>query len=298
LPRNTLLVIKDIGSILTPVLQSHGWINLAPAQRIADGFRYSLLIDRSCPVSIEVISHSGDIRCYADRALDPHQAYKLRKMLSRMLSLDFPIGEFCDACKIKKKGDYLDLAMAGWGRMLRSPSGWEDAVKTLCTTNASWPYTQSMCRSLCSEFGETTPSGDKTFPHPNKISRKTYGLLFNKAKMGYRTASLIKLSRNALLTSSWLLNGNYPCESALYEEIRSWAGFGKYATDHLMVLLGFYGYLPIDREVALYLGVRNFSDRLYSKISRFNEWGKFRFVAYKLERIRKRKNWTGEKNSR
>ena len=294
MPRNTLLVLKDIGSFLTPVLHSHGWINLAPAERIEDGFRYSLLIDRSCPVSIEVISRSGDIRCYADKALDPRQAYKLRKILSRMLSLDFPVGEFCDTCERQKKEDYLSLAIKGWGRMLRCPTAWEDAVKTLCTTNASWSYTKSMCKSICSEFGETTPSGRKTFPHPDEISGKSPRLLFKIARMGYRTGSLIELSRKALSSSSWLLTGEYPSESALYKEINSWTGFGKYATDHLMILLGFYGYLPVDREVALHLGVRNQGNRSFSGVSKFKEWGKFRFVAYKLERIAKKRNWIGD----
>jgi hypothetical protein len=269
---------------------------LAPAERIANGFRYSLLIDRSCPLSIEVISHSGDLKCHADRTLNARQTNRLRKILFRMLSMDFPVGEFCDTCKRLKRENYIGLANKGWGRMLRSPTAWEDAVKTLCTTNASWHYTQSMCKSLCSEFGEATPSGGKTFPHPDKISGKPYSFLFKKARMGYRTKSLITLSQNALSNSSWLLKGDYPSESDLYREINSWTGFGKYATDHLMVLLGFYGYLPVDREVALYLGVRNHGNRSFSSISKFREWGKFRFLAYKLGRIAKRRNWIGDKD--
>src|SRR5262249_61987334 len=53
-----------------------------------------------------------------------------------------------------------DLAWAalGAGRMLRSPTVWEDLVKTLCTTNCSWGLTTKMVRALVRELGE--PAAD------------------------------------------------------------------------------------------------------------------------------------------
>jgi len=78
-------------------------------------------------------------------------------------------------------------------------------------------------------------------------------------------------------------------------EIRSWHGFGNYATRHLLVLMGYHQYLPIDREVGNHLGIRKPGDRDSNLDStHFDEWGRFRFTAYKLTRVVRRLNWIGD----
>ena len=52
--------------------------------------------------------------------------------------------------------DLPDLRWAlarGAGRLLRSPTVFEDAVKTLCTTNCSWALTRLMVERLCDALG-------------------------------------------------------------------------------------------------------------------------------------------------
>src|SRR5512138_1381741 len=58
----------------------------------------------------------------------------------------------------------------GAGRLLRSPTVWEDAVKTLCTTNCSWALTRAMASRLCERIGEPSPSGARTFPAPGAMA--------------------------------------------------------------------------------------------------------------------------------
>ena len=53
----------------------------------------------------------------------------------------------------------------GAGRMLRSPTAFEDAVKTLCTTNCSWSLTKVMVGKLVSEFGSVSSDGRPCFSY-------------------------------------------------------------------------------------------------------------------------------------
>ena len=54
---------------------------------------------------------------------------------------------------------------AGAGRMLRSPTVFEDLVKTICTTNCTWSATVRMVTALVDELG-VAAFGGRTFPTP------------------------------------------------------------------------------------------------------------------------------------
>src|SRR5213075_497888 len=59
----------------------------------------------------------------------------------------------------------LEWAIAGAGRMLRSPTVFEDVVKTICTTNCSWSLTTKMVNALVTELGEPAVGGDGPLSH-------------------------------------------------------------------------------------------------------------------------------------
>ncbi|HEX6398998.1 MAG TPA: hypothetical protein VF108_00835, partial [Actinomycetota bacterium] len=54
----------------------------------------------------------------------------------------------------------LAWAAAGAGRMLRSPTVFEDVVKTVCTTNCAWSATVRMVDALVTHLGEPALGGD------------------------------------------------------------------------------------------------------------------------------------------
>ena len=115
--------------------------------------------------------------------------------------------------------------------------------------------------------------------------------------MGYRSKSLMMLAKKAASGDvPWLLDfSKVPAAHTAEREISSWHGFGPYATKHLLVLMGFHEYLPIDREVGSHLGIRKPGDRgSHLDSDHFEDWGKFRFTAYKLTRVAKRVNWIGD----
>ena len=67
--------------------------------------------------------------------------------------------------------DDPDLAWAARaGRMLRSPTVFEDVVKTVCTTNCAWGATVRMVNALVASLGEPAVGGDgpltNAFPTP------------------------------------------------------------------------------------------------------------------------------------
>jgi hypothetical protein len=60
----------------------------------------------------------------------------------------------------------LDLSWGtkGAGRMVRSPTVFEEVVKTLCTTNCAWSATIRMVSALVEHLGEKAPEAPQTGP--------------------------------------------------------------------------------------------------------------------------------------
>jgi 3-methyladenine DNA glycosylase/8-oxoguanine DNA glycosylase len=58
------------------------------------------------------------------------------------------------------------------GKVLRSPTLFEDVVRTLLTTNPFWKYTLRMYRMLASRYGDPIPSEPElhAFPTPEHLA--------------------------------------------------------------------------------------------------------------------------------
>ena len=290
--------MKELNGIdVSPILRSHGWVFLAPVENNETDIRFPVILQAGSIVTVRITAGGKPTVVETNERLSFKRKDELDEIIRHMLSLDFPLNEFQAMCSQKKATILLRLARRGWGRMFRSPTFWEDAVKTLCTTNASWGYTEKMCRNLCDQLGKTAPSGLKTFPAPEKVIRCGERRLKEKVGMGYRSKSLTRLAKSAISGKvPWLLDfTKAPDAQTAEEEISSWLGFGPYATRHLLVLMGFHEYLPIDREVGTHLGIRKPGDN-DSKLdsNHFEDWGRFRFTAYKLTRVANRVNWIGD----
>ena len=278
---------------LFPILRSHGWIDLAPACPTDNGCMFSLSLPSGIAVTITLADTPTGARCSCDTTLSRTDASLLARIVGYMLSLDFDLSSFEQMCRDRKDLQLLKLASQGWGRMFRSPCLWEDAAKTLFTTNASWSHTQHMCNSLCKEFGERTPSGRRTFPAPAVIKVRRLSTLISKAGVGYRAISLKQLAeRFSLQNHDWLATAR-PEDAE--QEVLSWHGFGKYAARHLLVLAGHHCFLPVDREVSSFLGTRKVGEPMPKEdAGDFAEWGDYRFTAYKLARVARNPDWIEE----
>ena len=84
----------------------------------------------------------------------------------------------------------LAWAAAGAGRMLRSPTVFEDLVKTICTTNCTWSATVRMVTALVERARNGRACGRRTFPTPAAMAAAGDDFYAGVAKAGYRGAYL------------------------------------------------------------------------------------------------------------
>jgi 3-methyladenine DNA glycosylase/8-oxoguanine DNA glycosylase len=181
---------------------------------------------------------------------------------------------------------YAAKVRAGAGRMLRGCSLWEDAAKTLFTTNCSWALTMKMAEGLCSEkFSQPTPKGQHPFPAPERIAEYPAEQLRKMVSLGYRAAYLRSLA--VACTSDPPMSGIASlCTFAeVKEAARAFDGFGHYAASHLAVLMGHYDEVPVDSEVTSHLRVeyRTGTPTVFLA-KRYRPWGRFAWWGYRLER--------------
>lgn len=281
---------------LRSTVLSHGWINLDPFEWNDQDSVLSLPI--ACGSSVYQGTLSSDMKrrmlvfCSSDD-IAPEDRSCLSSSLHRMLSLDQDIPGLVSMCRRAGQEEYLKLLRAGWGRIFRAQSAWEDAAKTIFTTNASWSFTKKMCRTMCQHLG----SGG-AFPDPETVAGQSEFHLRNSLKLGYRSPYIIELAdriSSGALDLESLEAGKCDRDTA-EKTVRSIKGLGPYASNHLLVMLGWHEYLPVDREVMKFLGISQ--KRPNAKCPRntehYLEWGRYRFVAYKLDRIANRQNWIGD----
>jgi N-glycosylase/DNA lyase len=144
----------------------------------------------------------------------------------------------------------LAWASQGAGRLLRSPTVFEDVVKTICTTNCTWSATVRMVTALVQTLG-VPAEGDpqrRTFPTPEAMARAGEDFYVGVAKTGYRGAYLRTLAAEVAegrLDLEALDDPELPDDEAA-ERLLALPGVGPYACAHVMMLLGRYGRLVLD----------------------------------------------------
>ncbi len=282
---------------LARTVRSHGWVNLAPyswqqgvlATAFAvDGIAVDARITEASAGDLEVdLSVAGAVEAgWLESTCRPHIEYSL--------DLRFPAKTIASEFSAHGRQDLAGMVLEGWGRLLHGASPWEDAAKTLLTTNCSWCQTERMVHRLCSTLGPLSAGGRNAFPGPRHVADGA-GML-HRLGLGYRAEYLLDLAMSVLEDGTWSVE--FMCRDGSDEQVRatleSVRGFGSYAVNHMLVMLGRYTFLPVDREVMKYLGVeRPRRGRLPTDVDAYREFGQWRFIAYKLDRIGRKENWLG-----
>jgi N-glycosylase/DNA lyase len=177
--------------------------------------------------------------------LDGGEVEELEDIVGTMLNLDEDLSGF--HAMIEGHPDLGWAAEMGVGRSIRCPTVFEDVVKTICTTNASWGLTKGITRRLCEKLGE--PIGDShTFPTPGALASTTEEFLRREVKSGYRSPYLMGLARRIVEgeidPEAW---ANSPLGTdELKAEIIALKGVGEYAANNILQLLGRYDFLALD----------------------------------------------------
>jgi N-glycosylase/DNA lyase len=156
-----------------------------------------------------------------------------------------------------RAGEDPELAWAarGAGRMLRSPTVFEDVVKTVCTTNCAWSATVRMVDALVTNLGEPALGGDgplsNAFPTPAAMAGATESFYRDVVRAGYRGAYLSALAKS-------VANGDLDLEAfatatpealpdaELEAALLALPGVGPYAAAHIMMMLGRHSRLVLD----------------------------------------------------
>lgn len=271
------------------LLYGHGWIFLAP--HVIDPRREVILqrpLALRSGLRTELVVSGGPkilVQGKAERRLTAAERREVAGRCRWMLRLDEDLADFHRECR---RDPLLKFAARRRsGRMLRSPTVWEDLVKTLCTTNCSWANTKGMVARLCA----TT---DRDFPTPAEVAGLGVARLRSEIRAGYRAEFLHTLATRVVAGE---LDPEGWAETADTEEtvaaIRSIHGAGDYAVRHMLTLLGRYDAIPLDSEVRGWIRQAHFGDRPVSDaklLARYERFGAWKFLAYKLERIARREN--------
>jgi len=174
----------------------------------------------------------------------------------------------------------LGWATRGAGRLLRSPTVFEDVVKTICTTNCAWSGTIRMVGSLVAKLG------DGAFPSPEVMAAANESFYRDVARAGYRAAYLRSLAASVAAGTIDLEQLNDPelSDDEAAQRLLALPGVGPYATAHVMMLVGRYSPLILDSwtrpKYARLTGRRTVSDRTIER--RFRRYGKHAGLAFWL----------------
>jgi 3-methyladenine DNA glycosylase/8-oxoguanine DNA glycosylase len=237
---------------LARTLLSHGVADLPPNAIAEDGSRMETVLPaggRAWLVEI-VPGPRGHAHVRTpDGAAGPDRDDRaaLLAQVRHMLRLDEDLGAFYLAAA----GDpALAWAAAGAGRLLRSPTVFEDVVKTICTTNCAWSGTVRMVGALVGELGTpaTGAPDRRAFPAPAALAQADDSFYRDVARAGYRGPYLRTLATDIAEGRLDLEAFNDPAlpDEEVAERLLALAGVGPYAMAHVMMLLGRYRRLVLD----------------------------------------------------
>ncbi len=211
-----------------------------------------------------------------DRAISPTERAEARRFISRMLNLaDTGVEEF-------HRVDPRWRA-SGRGRLFRSPTFFEDLIKTVTSCNVAWPSTIGMNRRLCEVI-------EPAFPRAEDLARRRPQTLRSRCGVGYRDTRIIELARMTLrgeIDADWFENPS-TTDADAHKALLALPGVGPYAAGNMMMLLGRYGFLAIDTESVRHgrsaLGFDG-TDREVEKSLRahYEKFGSHRFRSYWFE---------------
>ncbi len=222
---------------------SHGWCELLPFELDKENWRLSYVFDVSkIPVPATISETDGKIKIeVSDIEINKE---KLLRDVRHILRLDDDLSEFY---KITKK-DFAWLAATNTGRMLRSPTVYEDLVKTICTTNCSWALTKKMTANLVEKLGTPTKDGKHSFPTAAQMANESAEFYRNEIRAGYRASYFAELAESVasgkINPENWL-NSDLPT-AELKKQMKQIKGVGDYAAENLLKLVGRYDGLALD----------------------------------------------------
>lgn len=218
-------------------------------------------------------------------------AAALEATVRHMLRLDADLSPFYT----RVAGDPdLGFAAAGAGRLMRSPTVFEDVVKTVCTTNCAWSGTERMVGAIVEHLGVQAPGAPaagpagRAFPDPVAMAQAPASFYRDVARAGYRGDYLRRIAADVaggaldLEALAAAPQEELP-DDVLRARLEELPGVGPYASAHIMLLIGRTAFLVLDSwtrpTYARHHG-RRASDRTIER--RFRRYGRWAGLAFWL----------------
>jgi 3-methyladenine DNA glycosylase/8-oxoguanine DNA glycosylase len=266
------------------LLASHGVATLAPNRIDEDSWILETTLDLDGRAYVLRVRQAVAGKACVE-ALTPLRGAKVRQhalgVMRHVLRLDEDLSGFY-ARAAKDRG--LAWVTGGAGRMLRSPTVFEDVVKTICTTNCAWSATVRMTDAIVGELGRVAADGRHAFPTPSAMAEAPTNFYTEKARAGYRGAYLRQLATDVAERRLDLEALTDPALPDLEVEQRLLAlpGVGPYAAAHVMLTsLGRYGRLILDSwtrpKYARLTGRQATDDAIQRRFRRYGEYAGLAF---------------------
>lgn len=255
---------------------SHGVASLPPMAVDEDARTFTVTLAAGGVVRTLVVDDAGVVRA-PGRAPGARTRAALLGALRHVLRLDEDLSGFY---ALVARDPVLSWAARGAGRLIRSPSVFEEVVKTICTTNCTWGATERMVGALVEHLGERG-----AFPTPQAMAAAGEDFYRGVARAGYRGPYLRALAARVAageLDLEALADRGLP-DDEVERALLALPGVGPYAAAHVMLMLGRYSRLILDSwtrpKYARLTGGR-VSDAAIAR--RFRRYGAFAGLAFWL----------------
>ncbi|MFQ5344297.1 MAG: DNA-3-methyladenine glycosylase family protein, partial [Anaerolineae bacterium] len=272
---------------LATVVRSHGWVRLAPFSEDegAAGLTYIDRLGSGRVVEVRVQEAAGGVSVEADGLSSQAEQDEIAGKVTWMLGLDQDFSAFYALARDEPKLAHVEERAQG--RLLRSPTLFEDTVKTILTTNTTWAGTIRMVARLVAGFGDPLPADPtrRTFPTPAQLAATNAETLRSEAGLGYRAPYVVELAQAAAsgdLDLESLKAADIPT-AELRKRLLAIKGVGAYAAANLLMILGRYDFVPVDSWALKMVSREWHGGEPVGKAeveAAFERWGEWKGLAY------------------
>jgi 3-methyladenine DNA glycosylase/8-oxoguanine DNA glycosylase len=268
------------------VINSHGWRQLAPFSYDESTKALSYILRLSNGRVIELKFRAGtDSVAVETEKLDKPERREVVDKVEWMFGLNMDFSLFYRASRVEPK--LIHAKRLARGRVLRSPTLFEDVIKTILTTNTLWAATKNMTLKLVNELGDPLPEdlSKRAFPTPEGVAASSPNFLKEKIRVGYRAPAIHQLAVR-------VASGQFDLESLktsdlptlqLRKELLTINGVGPYAAANLLMILGKHDFIPIDSYALKMVSNEWYrGEPITAKEveKRFEKWGEFKGLAF------------------
>jgi len=271
---------------LAAVVRSHGWIQMSPFEETDQhGLRYTICLSTGKVLRFEVEAEERQLSVTTSKEISQQEQKELTSKLSWMLDLEQDFSEFYELARREPKLARMIARQSG--RVLRSPTLFEDVIRTMLTTNTLWKHTLRMCRELTSHYGEALAddTAQHAFPTAEALAQVEEPTLREQCRMGYRAPYVSELAHR--VASGMLdleeLKFSSLTTPELRKELMTIKGVGGYAAANLLMLMGRYDYVPVDTWALKVVSDEFFGgEKITPKqvLDTFEKWGNWQGLVY------------------